>query len=300
VVTLIVLGGGTGTPKLLAGLKELLDPSELTVVVNTADDLWISGNLVSPDLDTVMYTLAGMIDEVRWWGIRGDSFQTAEFLRRMCHSEMLALGDMDRAVHIFRSEQIRKGATLSSATEALADVLGVAQNVIPMTDEPVSTIITTPLGDMHLQEFWVGHGGRPEVMSLRLVGIESAKPSESFLDVLTGNEPILIGPSNPVTSVGPILALKGVRQLLADKKVIAISPLIDDRPVSGPAEKFMNAMGIPVTDQGIADYLGCVDLFVVSEGSGYSGRCSRQDTFMNCREDSIALSRRIIELISCL
>ena len=294
---MLVLSGGTGTPKLLLGLKELLSPPELSIVVNTAEDLWISGNFVSPDLDTVLYTLSGLVDERRWWGIKKDSFFTHDFLYDLGKPELLALGDKDRAVHIFRSDLLRKGASLSSATECLAEALGITQRIIPMTDDPVSTIVTTDTGDMHFQDFWVRLKGMPNVLSLRYEGIENARLSPGFLDLLDQEDIILIGPSNPVTSIGPILALPSVRSRLNDKKVVAISPLVGDRPVSGPAAKFMRVRGVPVSDEGVRSLLGKIDLFVVDETSSYQGKCAQLDTFMKSKEDSLRLAKRLLELI---
>lgn len=313
---LIVLSGGTGTPKLLVGLKKVLHPSELTVVANTADDLWVSGNLVSPDLDSVLYTLAGMIDRNKWWGIENDSFEAHDFLSRLGHQEVLALGDIDRAVHIFRSELLREGLTLSMATERLCRALEIEEKVLPMTDDPVSTVISTPEGEMHLQEFWVGRGGHPEVTGIRYSGIEDALPALEFLAALEradeAGEPVLIGPSNPVSSIGPILALRGVRDLLNEGKrkkeregekgkkkirVVAISPLVGGKPLSGPAAAFMRAWGYPVTDQGVADLLGCVDLMVVSPESDYQGPSVRLDTVMKDEEDSLRLAEEIVNIL---
>lgn len=294
---MIVLSGGTGTPKLLLGLKKLLLPHDLSVVVNTAEDMWISGNFVSPDVDTVLYTFAGIADQRKWWGIDGDSFHAYEFLRDLGRPEMLAIGDKDRAIHIFRSELLRGGASLSRATDALAKALGVAQRVVPMTDDPVSTTITTPEGSMHFQEFWVGRRGAPSVSSLRFLGIENARPSEGFAQLLEHEDTVLIGPSNPVTSIGPILALPGVRDALKAKKVIAVSPLVGDMPVSGPAAKFMKASGVSANDEGVAALLGKVDCFIVDLMSGYNGRCKRLDTLMRNEEDSLRLAREILELI---
>jgi LPPG:FO 2-phospho-L-lactate transferase len=294
---MIVLSGGTGTPKLLAGMKTLLDEKELSVVVNTAEDVWISGNLVSPDLDSVLYTLSGIIDDSRWWGIKGDSFRTTEFLRTLGRDEMLALGDVDRAIHIFRSNLIRQGMSLTQATASLASALGIKQNVIPMTDDPVSTMVETPEGEMHFQEFWVGKRGSPDVLSLRYKGIEAARPSPEFLKLLKNESLVLIGPSNPVTSIGPILALPGVRDMLEEKRVVAISPLISNRPVSGPAAKFMKALGVAADDFGVMALLGKVDSFIVSPESSYTGSCVRVDTLMNSGEDSKRLAKRVLELI---
>jgi LPPG:FO 2-phospho-L-lactate transferase len=294
---MIVLSGGTGTPKLLMGLKELVDPEDLSVVVNTAEDLWISGNLVSPDVDTVLYTLADIVDEVRWWGIRRDSFHTTGFLRTLGNPELLSLGDNDRAVHIFRSELIRQGVSLSRATDALAKAMGIKANVVPMTDDHVSTMITTPDGEMHFQDFWVGLGGAPEVVSLRFKGIDQAAPSPGFLELLGKEDKVLIGPSNPVTSIGPILAIPGVRERLKQKKIVAISPLVGNKPVSGPAAKFMKAVGVYADDDGVAALLGYPDVFLVDKDSSYRGDCVRLDTFMKDKADSKRLARSVIELM---
>jgi LPPG:FO 2-phospho-L-lactate transferase len=289
----------------LVGLKKVLPSSDLTVVANTADDLWISGNLVSPDLDTVVYTLAGMIDRSKWWGIENDSFSTHNFLNGLGRRESLALGDLDRAVHIFRSELLREGLTISMATERLCHALKIEERVIPMTDDPVSTMISTPEGEMHLQEYWVGRGGRPEATGIRFRGIEDALPSLGFLEALEraeeGGEPVLIGPSNPVSSIGPILALRGVRDALKKRRrtgrVVAISPLVGGKPVSGPAAKFMRAWGFPVTDQGVADLLGCVDLMVVSPESDYEGPSVRLDTVMKDEADSLRVAKVIVKIV---
>ena len=294
---MIVLSGGTGTPKLLMGLKDLVDPEDLSVVVNTAEDLWISGNLVSPDVDTVLYTLADIVDEVRWWGIRRDSFHTTGFLRTLGNPELLSLGDNDRAVHIFRSDLIRQGVSLSRATEALANAMGIKAKVVPMTDDPVSTMITTPKEEMHFQDFWVGLGGAPDVVRLRFQGIDQALPSPGFLELLEKEDLVLIGPSNPVTSICPILDLPGVRERLKGIKIVAISPLVRNKPVSGPAAKFMKAVGVSADDDGVAELLGHPDVFVVDTESNYRGECVRLDTFMKDKADSKRLARSVIELM---
>jgi LPPG:FO 2-phospho-L-lactate transferase len=296
---MIVFSGGTGTPKLLLGLKELLAPDELSVVVNTAEDTWISGNLVTPDIDTVLYTLAGIADEEKWWGIKGDSFKTHDFLHSLGAEEMLALGDRDRATHIFRSNLIRRGASLSAATDALARTLCIKQKVVPMTDDPVSTMIKTPSGEVHFQDYWVGQRGTPEVLSLRHKGIEEARPSPGFLELLDREDVVLLGPSNPVTSIGPILALPKVRERLKDKMVVAVSPLVGDRPVSGPAAKFMAACGFPANDEGVRSLLGKVDLFVVDEKSSYQGDCVRMSTLMRTRKESREVAESLLKRTKC-
>lgn len=294
---MLVLSGGTGTPKLLRGLKELVKPSDLSVVVNTAEDLWISGNYISPDIDSVVYTMADLIDEKRWWGIRGDRSHTHDFLIMLGMDEKLLVGDQDRAVHIFRSNLLRKGVKLSLATEAICHALDVKQRVIPMTDDIVSTVISTPEGVMHFQDFWVSLRGRPAVRSVMFAGLDSAIPCQSFLDLLEKEDTVLIGPSNPVTSIGPILALPGVRDRLRDKNVVAVSPFIGNAPVSGPAAKFMAACHVPADDNGVRKLLGKVDLFVVDRRSRYKGECRRMSTLMRTKRESRKVAEKLMALI---
>ncbi len=296
---MLVLSGGTGTPKLLRGLKELLPPCDLSVVVNTAEDLWISGNYISPDLDSVLYTLADLIDEKKWWGVKGDKTLTHDFLLTLGVDEKLTVGDKDRAVHIFRSNLLRRGVKLSLATEALAGSLGVEQKVVPMTDDIVSTVVATSEGVMHFQDFWVSRRGEPDVRSVVFTGLEEALPSQGFLDLLEKEDTVLIGPSNPVTSIGPILALPGVRERLRDKKVVAVSPLVGNKPVSGPAAKLMAACGVPASDEGVAALLGPIDLFVVDRKSDYRGECKRMKTLMRTKNESLAMARSLLDMISC-
>lgn len=293
---MLILSGGTGTPKLLRGLARILDPEDITVVVNTAEDLWISGNLVSPDLDTVIYTLAGLIDEERWWGIRGDSFITHTRLRELGVRERLAIGDADRVFHILRSNVIRRGGTLSDATEIIREALGIRSTVFPMSDDSISTIITTQLGEMHFQEFWVERQGMPEVLGIRFEGIDDARPSSGFLEALRRENTVIIGPSNPVTSISPILSLKGVRDAMSGKTIIAVSPLDGDRPFSGPAARFMRAVGVEPNDEGVISILGEVDHFIVSRSSSYPGRCIRTDTRIDSLEESMRLAKEILRL----
>ncbi len=294
---MLILSGGTGTPKLLMGLKELLGPEELSVVVNTAEDLWISGNYISPDIDSVIYTLADIIDDKKMWGIKGDKTLTHDFLITMGINEKLLVGDKDRAVHIFRSELLRRGVKLSHATQTLSESLGVAERVVPMTDDIVSTIVSTPEGVMHFQEFWVGRRGLPEVRSILFAGMDAALPCQAFLDILEKEDTVLIGPSNPVTSIGPILALQGVRERLQGKRVIAMSPFIGNKPVSGPAAKFMTAMRVPASDEGVRSMLGKVDLFIVDKKSSYRGECQRMSTLMRTKRESSKVAKKLLELI---
>ena len=288
---LTVLSGGTGTPKLLRGFP---DREDLAVVVNTAEDIWVSNNKVTPDIDSVLYTLAGLIDDERWWGLRGDSFVTHEALKAMGHFEELMIGDRDRATHILRTELLGYGSTLTAATRELCDVQRINARVLPMSEEDVTSVVETTMGDMHFQDFWITFRGEPDVTGVKLLG--ALKPAPEVMDTLNVSENIVIGPSNPITSIGPILALEGVRDVLQLKFVLAVSPFIGDRPVSGPAAKLMKAKGFEPSTRGVAEcYKDVVDVFIVDERdptdlSGYDFEVDRFDTLMTSKEKSKALA----------
>ncbi len=301
---MIVLSGGTGTPKLIQGLRRLMQDEEITVIINTAEDIFISGNLVSPDLDTVLYLFSGILDDTKWWGIKDDTFHTYNALKKLGIDERLTIGDADRATHIFRSELMRKGASLTEATLQISSVLGIKARILPMCDEKVDTMIATQHGLMHFQDFWVGKRGEPDVLDIKLTGIEKAKPTKEVLEALESEENVMIGPSNPITSIGPILALKGMREILARKKVIAVSPIIGDSPVSGPAGKLMKACGFHVSSKDVAEcYKDILDIMVIDDRDtvdekGFPVRTVRCDTLMNSVEKSEALAKCVLELFS--
>lgn len=299
---MIVLSGGTGTPKLIRGLRRIVPDEEITVIVNTAEDIAVSGNLVSPDLDTVLYLFSGQLDVVKWWGIKNDTFHTNKALQRLGINEKLMLGDADRATCIFRSELMQNGGSLTEATQRLSSALGIKAAILPMCDEKVDTMINTPQGLMHFQDFWVGKRGEPEVLEVRLTGIEKAKPTKEVLAALESEESVIIGPSNPITSIGPILALKGMREILAKKKVIAVSPIIGNSPVSGPAGKLMKAAGFPVSSIGVAECYGDIlDIMVIDDRDNvdekdFSVRIAKSDTIMTSFEKSEILAGYLLEL----
>ncbi|WP_424356952.1 2-phospho-L-lactate transferase [Methanocella sp. MCL-LM] len=286
-----VLSGGTGTPKLLRGFK---DSEDLAVVVNTAEDIYASGNKITPDIDSVIYTIAGVIDDEKWWGIRGDTFNTYNALKAMGHYEELMIGDKDRATHIIRTELLRYGSTLTEATLELCDEFEIKTRVLPMSEEDVTTVVSTPEGDMHFQDFWITFRGEPEVKDVRLLG--ALKPTDEVMDVLGMSENIIIGPSNPITSIGPILALEGVKDALQVKFVVAVSPFIGDKPISGPAAKLMKAKGFEPSTRGVAEcYKDVVDVFIMDQRdntdlSGYDFEVDKFDTLMTNTEKSKALA----------
>lgn len=303
---MIVLSGGTGTPKLLQGLRKLIPDEEITVIVNTAEDIMISGNHVSPDVDTVLYLFSGQLDDAKWWGVRNDTFHTHNALKKMGINEKLMIGDADRATHILRSELMRKGACLTEATSQLSTSFRIRARVLPMCDEKVDTMITTPQGEMHFQDFWIGAHGEPDVLDVKIKGLEKANSTREVMEALGSDDNVIIGPSNPITSIGPILSLKHIREILSFKKVIAISPIIGNAPVSGPAGKFMKACGFPISSKGVAEFYGDIlDMMIIDERDtvdekNFPVRTVRCDTMMTSIERSEALARCVLELFEKL
>lgn len=311
---LCVLSGGTGTPKLLQGLKDVF---ELSIIVNTADDVWISGNKVCPDIDSVIYALSGVIDEEKWWGVKGDTFNTHQKLKGLGFYEKLMIGDLDRATHIIRSEYLREGYSLTEATEKLCKSFGVGQKVLPMCNEDVSSVIRTPDGTMHFQDFWITNRGEVDVLDVKYHGIENAKMTKDVEGAIRKSKAVLIGPSNPITSIFPILHMKGVKKLLKRKNVIAISPIVGKKPFSGPADKLMRAKGYEVSPIGVAEcYKEFLDIMVVDEADKClkEGGTHERDigeiedllkeisivsapTFMRHKEDAVKLSKLVESLI---
>jgi len=294
---LLVLSGGTGTPKLLQGLKELTD---FWVVVNTAEDVWISGNKICPDIDSVLYALAEIVDENKWWGVRGDTFVTHERLKALGMDEGMRVGDIDRATHILRSEILRRGGSLVEATRALTRAFGIKQEIFPMCEEEVATTIVTDEGEMHFQDFWVRRRGEPEVLDIYFKGIERAKIPEEVRRRLEKEDEVLIGPSNPITSITPILSVEDFREILKDKKVIAVSPIVGGKAVSGPAGKFMRAKGYEVSVRGVAEvYSDILDLLVVDEADAGKGFIATK-TIMKSKDDALRLAEFLLKLFDRL
>lgn len=302
---MIILSGGTGTPKLLNGLRSLIPPEDITVVVNTAEDIRVSGNLITPDIDTVLYLLSGKLDTEKWWGVAGDTFRTHETMKSFGLDEGMMLGDLDRATHIMRSGILRNGGTLTSAIRKLCGAFGIKTDVLPMSDDHVSTIITTPQGKMHFQDFWVMRHGEPDVMDVSIDGISDAAIAPAVLKALETDNEVLIGPSNPITSIGPILELPGMREILKHKKVVAVSPIIGKEPVSGPAGKLMQARGLEVSSVGVAKcYQDIIDVFVIDERDtsdisdfdDIGCEVVRADTLMKSVDISVELSKQILSI----
>jgi LPPG:FO 2-phospho-L-lactate transferase len=264
---LVVLAGGTGGAKLAAGLYDLLGPGELTVIANTGDDVEVYGAHVSPDPDLVTYWLAGLIDE-RGWGIRDDSWRVMEALEAAGRPSWFRLGDRDLAMCLVRTEALARGRRLTEAHAEVVEALGVQAAVVPMSDTPVRTHVRTPDGWRPFQEFMIVDRASAPISGVELRGIAESSPPPEALDAIAHADAIVIGPSNPIISIGPILAVPGMRAALAaaPAPVVAVSPFVAGRAVKGPTEAFMEHAGLDRSAAGIAvAYAGAIDALVADE-----------------------------------
>ena len=243
-----VLSGGTGTPKLLQGLKEIVDPSDLTIIVNTLENDYFSGVYVSADVDTVLYTMADMINDEFWYGVKGDTFITNERLKELGCPELLRIGDIDRALKIQKTQLLEK-YSLTEAVEIQAKSMGLTSKIIPMSNEDSDIKIITDIGELEFHDFLIKHQTQPEVLDIKFSNVS---PSQGIIESIENSDAVIIGPSNPITSISPILELDGVKDALKNAYVIAVSPIIGSDSVSGPASKFMKALGIEVSSVGVA------------------------------------------------
>ena len=263
-----LLAGGTGGAKLAAGMQEEVG-SDLAVIANTGDDIEVLGVHVSPDPDLVTYWLSGEIDEERGWGIRDDGFVAFERLQQLGAPSWFGLSDRDLAACLYRRQFLDDGGRPTDAQAQIARGLGVEARVLPMTDTPVRTQVITPAGSRALQEYLILDGGQPAVEGVQLEGIEAAEPTPEALEAIRVAEVIVLGPSNPVISIGPILALPGMREAIAASPapVVAVSPYVAGQVVKGPTDRFMEGIGRPTTAAGVASlYTGLIDGMVVDEG----------------------------------
>lgn len=263
-----LLAGGSGGAKLGAGMQEEIG-ADLAVIANTGDDIEVLGVHVSPDPDLATYWLSGEIDEERGWGLRDDGFAVFERMTRLGAPDWFSLSDRDLATCLYRRQFLDEGGSPTDAQAQIARALGVKARVLPMCDSPVRTRVTTAAGRRDLQEYLIVDGGQPQVHGVELAGIGEAKPTREVLDALRLAEAIVIGPSNPVISIGPILAVPGMREAIAASPapVVAVSPFVAGQVVKGPTERFMQALGRPSTAAGVASlYEGLIDAMVVDEG----------------------------------
>lgn len=300
------LAGGVGGAKLASGLQDVLSPGDLTIVVNTADDFDLWGLHICPDVDTVMYTLAGISNPETGWGIAGESFETLNMLEHFGEEAWFKLGDRDLATHVLRTSRMRSGETLTEVTARLSAALGVESAVLPMSDDPVATVLETQEGRLEFQEYFVRRGQRDEVLGIELRGIEEARPTEGVLAAISGADAIVLCPSNPVVSVGPILALPGMMEALTSSSApkVAVSPIVGGRALKGPADRMLASLGREVSSTGVARmYEGLVDGMVIDriderERAGieaFGMRVLATESVMRDAEDRARLASETLE-----
>ena len=275
---IVVFTGGTGGTKLVQGLQRLIAPEDLTVIVNTGDDVEWWGLHVSPDIDSVLYGLSGALSIDRGWGVHDDSFRCLERMKELGEPAWFSLGDLDLATHLVRTSLLRAGGTLTQATAELAARMGIGARVLPMSDDRVATMLQTDKGLLNFQEYFVRERHSVEVSRVEFVGAERSRPAPGLLEAIASAEVIVFAPSNPVTSIGPILAVPGIRQALqdADAPVVAVSPIIGDAAVSGPAAALMRMRGWPSSVAGVAQAYGdFLDVLVVDHADARAAEILR-------------------------
>jgi LPPG:FO 2-phospho-L-lactate transferase len=302
----VILVGGVGGAKLAHGLAQILHPGRLTVIVNTGDDLWLYGLRVCPDLDTVMYTLGGLVNKDNGWGVAGDTFDTLSAMKRYGEETWFGIGDKDFATHLLRTKALLAGDSLTQVTHKLTTALGIRHTILPMTDATVATkVMTVEQGELDFQVYFVRYRWQPTVKSVRFDGIEGAAVSPEAQRAIASADVILFGPSNPWLSIAPILAVPGMRDRLIARDVprVALSPIVGGEAIKGPAAKMMAEMGYTVNAAAVAAYYaGVINGFVYDErdaGSlNISGlRATTFDTIMKTDEDRVVLARRMLDWI---
>jgi LPPG:FO 2-phospho-L-lactate transferase len=305
-VKVVALAGGVGGARLASGLARVLSPEDLTVVVNTGDDFEHLGLHISPDIDTVVYTLAGIANAETGWGIAADTFTVLEALGRLSQETWFRIGDRDFATHLQRTALLRGGLNLTQATERIRSALGVSQVVIPMTDDPVATRVVTDEGELDFQDYFVRRACEPAVKSIRFQGIESAGPSPAVKAALGESDAIVIAPSNPFVSIEPILSLPGLRGLVASKPAVAVSPIVGGRALKGPAGKMLAELGHEVTPIAVAEgYADCLGGFVIDAEDALLADRIRvmgfevlvTQTVMRTDADRAALAKACLDLV---
>ena len=303
----VAVAGGVGGAKLAAGLQATLPSGNLSVVVNTADDFDLWGLRVCPDLDTVMYTLAGLANTETGWGVRDESFEALSMLSAYGEDTWFSLGDRDLATHILRTQRLQAGVGLTEVTAGLAGALGVQSNLLPKCDEPVATILKTPEGLLEFQEYFVRRRQRAEVLEVELRGVENARVTEEVRHAITSAQAIIFCPSNPIVSIAPILTVPGMRELLEKSLApkVAVSPIIGGRALKGPADRMLDSLGHEVSATGVARmYEGLLSGFVLDrtdrgEEAGISAlgmRILTTDAVMRGEEDRERLAWEVLDL----
>lgn len=303
------LAGGIGAAKFLVGLAAVVPPEDITIIANTGDDIELHGLRICPDLDTVIYTLSGVVNEDSGWGIAGDTFELLKWLARYGEAPWFNLGDRDLATHIHRTEQLRRGLSLTEVTDHIRRSLGVRSRIVPMTDDYAPTRVATDEGEMHFQEYFVGRRCEPRVNQILLDEAKRSRPAAGVVPAILGAEAVIVCPSNPFISIGPILAVPAVREALRQTRapVASITPIIGGKALKGPAADMLRDLGHEASAVGVAAlYRDFVRVFVLDEADsdlapavGELGlRVLVTNTVMNTKEDRARLARNVLEVLS--
>jgi LPPG:FO 2-phospho-L-lactate transferase len=300
------LAGGVGAAKFLAGLVKLVDEKDLSIIVNTGDDIELFGLHISPDVDIVTYTLAGIVDEDKGWGIKNDTFHCLETLRKFYPEAWFTLGDKDLATHMFRTSLLKKGFKLSEVTAQISHALGLNMEILPMTDDKFETRILTEEGSIHFEEYFVKRGAKDEVLGVEFFGADSANPAAGVIESIRNAELVIVCPSNPIVSIGTILGVKGVREALkhTGARRVAVSPIVGGAPVKGPADKLLRGLGFEVSAYSVARlYADFLDTFILDtvdsaekekvEKLGIEVKIT--STIMKSLEDKVRLAKIVLE-----
>jgi len=303
-----VLAGGVGAARFLQGLVKIIPEEEITVIVNTGDDIQLHGLHISPDLDIVTYTLTGIVDEEKGWGINQDTFHCLEMLKRYGHETWFNLGDKDFATHIYRTYLLKQGLSLSEITNRICQALGLRLQIIPMTNDKFETRIVTEEGILHFQEYLVKRHTKDNVINVLFEGSEEAKPALGVIDSILNASLIIVSPSNPIVSIGTILSVNSVRDALrkTKAKVVATTPIVGGAPIKGPADKLMKGLGLEVSAYSVARlYQDFLDVFILD----YADRNEKErieqlglqvivtNTIMKTQEDKVKLAKTVLKLI---
>lgn len=299
------LAGGIGASKFLLGLSRVMPPEDITIIANTGDDIELSGLRVCPDIDTVIYTLAGVINEETGWGVKQDTFECLKWIAQYTDAPWFNLGDRDLATHIYRTDALRQGQTLTEVTAHISRSLGVLSRILPMTDRYTPTRVVTDKGEMHFQEYFVRHRCEPRIREIRFENIEQAKPSAEIERAIFDADAVIICPSNPFISIGPILAVPGIRLWLeqTEATLIAITPIIAGRALKGPAADMLHDLGHEVSALGVARvYCRIADVFVLDEADlklrpaieSLGMRVMMTNTVMSSIEDKQRLAQEVL------
>lgn len=304
---IVALAGGVGAARFLTGLTKLIPQEDLKIIANTGDDIELLGLHISPDIDILAYTLAGIVDENKGWGIRGDTFQCLNMLKKHGHDAWFNLGDRDLATHIYRTNRLRQGASLSQVTNEICNSLSLKIEILPMTDDKFETKIQTEGGVIHFEEYFVKRQAKDKVLGVEFVGATTAKPSAGVIEAIMNAKRVLVCPSNPIVSIGTILAVDGIRDALrrTDARVVGISPIVGGLPIKGPADKLLRGLGYDVSAYSVAslhsDFLDGFIIDTIDEADrekieALGIEVEATNIIMRCLEDKISLAKTALQV----